>query len=177
MSTLTIRRTSTRAEFDAVGRLIASLVLAQRYGPVQDPALADGTTDGKIKSTADVDYHIGTGAYAKSATDELWDLSAETDTAADEYRAYWLLLDSSGTASIAASGEQASAAAALEDLPALDGTKAVIGVYVAGLSCDFNGAAGLEAQGTLYDGIPEGAALGGNIPGTYTAAVPLFSYT
>lgn len=177
MATVTIRKTGTRAEFDEFARICASLSLRQNYSCVQDPAIANGTTAGKLKTVGDVDYSIGTGLYAKSGTDDLWDLSGETDTAADEYRAYWLLLNSSGTASFAASGEQASAADALADLPALDGTKSVIGVFVAGLSCDFDDAGGLAAQGTIYDGIPEGAALGSDPGvGTYTAALPLFVF-
>uniref|UniRef100_UPI00261DAF36 hypothetical protein n=1 Tax=uncultured Nocardioides sp. TaxID=198441 RepID=UPI00261DAF36 len=59
---------------------------------------------------------------------------------------------------------------------ALDGTKAVVGVFVAAPECDFDDAGGLAAQGTIHDGIPEGAALGGDLRHTYTADLPLFVY-
>ena len=176
MGTTTIRRTGNRAELDLMAVVLASLALRTNYGPATLPGLDDGTTDGKIKTTASADFNIGVGTYTKAGTDDLWDLSAETDTAAGTFRAYWLLLNSSGTASIAAGTDQASAADALAALPALDGTKAVLGVYVAGAATDFNGAAGLVAQGDLYDGIPEGAGLGGDLHGTYTAELPLFVY-
>ncbi len=176
MSTLYIRRTAAspaRAELDLAHRLLVSLALLLNYSTLDDAGIGDGTTDGKLKTTATAGYRIGTGVYSKSATDDLWDLTGETDTEAGEYRAYWLLLDSSGTASLSASGEYATEADALASLPDLDGTKAVIGVYVADPECDFDGAAGLAAQGTIYDGIPEGASLGGDLPGTYSAALPL----
>ncbi len=97
-------------------------------------------------------FGISGTRYSKNATDDLWNLSGETDTTGVQYRAYWLYLNSSGTASFAASTNAASLAAALAALPTIDPTKAVIGIYVASPSCDFNGAAGLAAQGTIYNG-------------------------
>lgn len=176
MTTRYIRRTAAapaRAELDLVHQLTVSLALLLNYSTLDDPGIGDGTTAGNLKTTATAGFRIGTGAYSKAATDDLWDLSGETDTTAAQYRAYWLLLDSSGTATFAASGNQTTAALALQDLPALDGTKAVIGVFVAGPSCNFVAAGGLAAQGTIYDGIPEGASLGGDLRHTYTAALPL----
>lgn len=117
-------------------------------------SITDGTTAGNLKIRADVEYTIAGTMYRKAATDDLWNLSGETDTTGAQYRAYWLYLDSAGTASIAAGSNAASSAAALAALPALDGTKAVIGVYVAGLSTDFDDAGGLAAQGTITDGFP-----------------------
>ena len=38
----------------------------------------------------------------------------------------------------------------------VDVTKSVIGVYTAGPDTDFDGAAGLAAQGTIDDGVPVG---------------------
>lgn len=105
-----------------------------------------------------VSYELAGVTYKKVMTDDLWDLSAETDTIAAKYRAYWLCLDSGGTASIVkqTGADSASAAAAIAALPKVTVTKAVLGVYVAGPSTDFNGAAGLAAQGTIYDGLPAG---------------------
>lgn len=121
--------------------------------------IADGTTAGKLKLAADAEYCIGGTFYRKAATDDLWDLSAKTDTTGAQYRAYWLYLDSSGTASLGDGANAASAAAAIAALPAITSTKAVIGCYVAGLSTDFNGVAGLASQGTIYNGHPGEAAI------------------
>ena len=50
---------------------------------------------------------------------------------------------------------------ALADLPAPAEDKCILGAFVADPACDFNDAGGLEAQGTVYDAIPAGAALDG----------------
>lgn len=115
-------------------------------------SITSGTTAGKLKTRADVEFSIGGTVYRKATTDDLWDLSAQTDTTGAQYRAFRLYLDSSGVATIGAGTNAASAAAALAALPAEASTKATIGLYVAGLSTDFDGVAGLAAQGTLYEG-------------------------
>ena len=122
------------------------------------PALADGTTDGKLQNGADVSYQIAGQLYVKDATDDLWDLSGVTDTGSGEYQAHDLYLDAAGTATIGSGTVAASAALALAALPAIPATKAVIGVYVAGPSTDYNGAAGLTAQGTLTQGLDSARA-------------------
>ena len=121
--------------------------------------IADGTTDGKLKTAVDVDTRIWGQLRTKAATDDLWDLSGKTDTLAAKYRAYWLYLDSAGAASVATADESgatdsASEAAAIAALPAWDTTKCVVGCYVAGPLTDFNGVAGLAAQGTIINGWP-----------------------
>jgi hypothetical protein len=163
MAAKSIRKTGQQIEMRAYFHVLACLVLLTCYSAnvtATAPGIIDGTTDGKLQSGASVDFTIGGVKYTKAATDDLWDLSAQTDTTASQYRAFWLYLNSSGTASIGAGSNAATAAAALAALPALDGTKSVIGVYVAGPSTDFNGAAGLQAQGTVYNGIPAGARVG-----------------
>lgn len=119
--------------------------------------IGNGGTAGRLRLRGDVTYAIAGRQYRKASTDNLWDLSAETDTTGAQYRAYWLYLDSSGTATIAAGTNAASSAAAIAALPARVTTKAVIGVYVAGLSTDFDNAGGLAAQGTIVDGWPSAA--------------------
>lgn len=120
-----------------------------------DPDVDDGTTDGKIKTTNSVGYYLGGSYYGLPATDDFWDLSAETDTGVGEYRGYILLADDVGAASVVAGSTESSAVGALGALPALvPSGYCVIGAYVAGPSCDFNGAAGLAAQGTFYDQFP-----------------------
>lgn len=125
--------------------------------------IVDGTTDGKLATDGPSWFRINGQLYLKLATDDLWDLSGQTDTTGAQYRAYWLYLNSSGVASIAAGTNAASSAAAIAALPAVAADKAVMGVYVAGLSTDFNGAAGLAAQGTIHLGVPTSLAQ------TYTA--------
>jgi hypothetical protein len=152
----TQRKTGKREELDAAWDVINGMVLRNHFSATSDPGIADGTTDGKLQNVASTTFKIGQFTYTKAATDDLWDLSAQTDTTASQYRAIWLYLNASGTASIGAGSNAASAALALAALPAHDETKSIIGVYVADPSCDFNGAAGLAAQGTIYDGIPVG---------------------
>lgn len=121
--------------------------------------IADGTTDGKLKTAVDVDTRIWGQLRTKAATDDLWDLTTKIDTIAAKYRAYWLYLDSNGAASVVTADESgasdaASEAAAIAALPAWDTTKCVVGCYVAGPLTDFNGVAGLTAQGTVINGWP-----------------------
>jgi hypothetical protein len=155
------RRTGGRAELDALWAALNGLILISHYATQQDGGVGDGTTAGRLRTTASVDFTVGGLYYTKASTDDLWNLSAETDTEADEYRAYWLYLNAAGTASFAAGANAASAAAALKALPAVTTTKSVIGVFVADPSCNFDDAGGLAAQGTIYDGVPAGVP---NVP-------------
>lgn len=114
--------------------------------------IGNGTTAGRLRTNADIEYAIGGTIYRKAATDNLWNLSAETDTTGAQYRAYRLYLDSAGGATAAPSANAASAAAALAALPANVATKVTVGIFVAGPSTDFDNAGGLAAQGTIYEG-------------------------
>jgi hypothetical protein len=160
-----VRKTGKRDEFDALIQRVNAL--ANRC--MTNPGIADGGTDGKLQTANSISFSIDGELYTKAGTDNLWDLTAQTDTIAAQYRAYALYLDSSGTASIGAGSNAASAAAALAALPAFVATKCVVGVYVAGPSCDFNGAAGLEAQGTVHNGTPSGAVGGLDV---FTSVAP-----
>lgn len=158
----TVRRNTpgpARAELDFLHRLIQSLKLHLCNGTQITGAIGNGGTAGHLRTTASVNYKIGQFQYTKASTDDLWNLSAQTDTTAGQYRAYWLYLDASGMASIGAGSNASTAALALAALPVVTATKSVIGVFVAGPSTDFNGAGGLAAQGTIYNGFPEGARL------------------
>ena len=140
----------------AIVGYVNALVLTQAFSTQEDPGIVDGTTDGNLQTGNAVDFTVDGFRYNKAATDDLFDLSGETDTIAAEYRAYWLYLDAAGTATIAAGANSIDEASALLSLPDLDETQSVIGVYIAGPATDFDGAAGLAAQGTVYDGIPAG---------------------
>lgn len=158
----TLRRSTpgpARTELDFLHRAVQSLKLHLCNGTQITGAIGNGGTAGRLRTTASVDYKIGQFQYTKASTDDLWNLSAETDTTASQYRAYWLYLDSSGTASIGVGSNASTAALALAALPVVTASKSVIGVFVAGPSTDFNDAGGLAAQGTIYNGYPEGARL------------------
>ncbi len=135
---------------------LANGLAYDRQSTDDDGAIANGTTDGKLKTVNAVDFQIDGVKFTKAGTDDLWDLTGEVDTIAAEFRAYWLYLDSSGVATIVAGTTKTTEALAKAALPALDLTKSVIGVYTAGPTTDFDGAAGLAAQGTIDDGVPVG---------------------
>lgn len=159
-----VRKTGGRNELDALWAQLTILTYFALFGTQDDAGIGNGTTAGNLRTTASADYKINGITYTKASTDDLWDLSAETDTAAATFRAYWLYLDSSGTASFAAGADKASEADAKLNLPALDTSKSVIGVFIAGAATDFDAVGGLAAQGTIVDGIPAG------VPGAPDAA-------
>ena len=175
-------------DFDDVGGLaIQGDIYDGRASALADPAaitaatpaaittsatvgLADGSTPGHIRTRADSEYRIAGRLYRAPAADDVWDLSAEADTTTG-FKAYWLYLDGAGAATIVGSTEEVDAAAALAALPALNAARDAIGVYVAGPATDFDGVAGLAAQGDIYDGIPFAAAATATTP-TQTSAAP-----
>lgn len=129
------------------------------FGGVGSARLAAGTTAGKIKTVADVDFRIGGRLYTKAATDDLWNLSGETTLASGTYKAAILYLDASGTATYTLTSAQTSAALALRAVGDLTlggyvSTKSVIGIYVSTAAQNW-GSGGLG--GTYYNGIPEAA--------------------
>lgn len=132
--------------------------------------IANGTTAGKLKTTSTVSHKVDGRAYTKAATDDLWDLSAETDTTGVQYRAYWLYVNASGTASIEAGSNATTGALALAALPVPSTSKSVFGVFLAGPSTDFNAGGGLTGQAgaIVYHGIPpESSYVPGTPSGTY----------
>lgn len=171
---LNLRRTGGRTELTALLAALNCRTLQQCFSTHTDAGIGNGTTAGRLRTTASSSYTVAGMEYSKASTDDLWDLSGETDTAAGMYRAYWLYLDSAGAASfVASNGDWDSAAAALADLPAVTETKSIIGVFVADPACDFDDAGGLAAQGTIYDGIPAGAYIG--VPGQVYRAPELIT--
>ena len=156
-----IRKTGGRSEFDGFAAAIKALWWTNHNAARASGAIANGTTAGKLKTTKDITFALGGSLYFKATTDDLWTLSGLATLSTGQYRATALLLDSSGTASIASGAVAATAAAALAGLSAsgvLDGTKAVIGVFVAGPSTNYANA--LSGQGTIYNGLPDGVFSG-----------------
>lgn len=138
---------------------VVALLYRREHEALTFGSIGNGGTAGRLRTNAAVTYRIGGTLYTKASTDDLWNLSAQTDTTGAQYRAFWLYLDSSGTATIAAGENAASAALAIAALPAVTSTKAVVGCFVAGLSTDFDAAGGLAAQGTIYNGWPSAQTL------------------
>lgn len=152
----TQRMTGSRDELDALWGTINNLLMQTYYSFVVGvlPAVGNGGTAGNLRTTASVDYNIGlAGGGTLASTDDLWDLSAEVDTLASQWRAYWLYND--GT--FDAGGIASSGVSALAGLPIPDPAKSIIGTYTAGPLTDFDDGGGLAAQGTIADGVPSGA--------------------
>jgi len=154
-----IRKTPVghRAELDAiVARLNANANACLTYA-----VIANGTTAGRLRTTAGISYRVDGTMYAKSSTDDLWNLSAQATLGSGVTKAFWLYLDAAGTATIEAGTAGTTTATALAGLPVPSTTKSVIGVFVAGSATNFANA--LSSQGTIYHGIPAGAVV---IPGS-----------
>ncbi len=113
-------------------------------------ALFGQGANGKIQTKGDAEFRIGGRRYRKAATVDLFDLSALGTTGVGVYKAVYLYLSTAGAASVVAGTGAASSAAAIAALPAVDVTKAPIGVYVMNPSGNFANA--LDAQGTYLEG-------------------------
>ncbi|MDE2102910.1 MAG: hypothetical protein KGL39_37040 [Patescibacteria group bacterium] len=110
-------------------------------------ALAAGTTAGTVKTTATCTYLLGNTGVSKSATDNLFNLTALT-TAANGFAKVLLQLDASGTATVKKGAESTtSQAAAL--FPAADANTCVVGWVELGNSY----AGGAIASG-IFNGTP-----------------------
>ena len=154
---MNVRKTGGRTELDVYANCIRGLMYRLLHSIEKDAAILDGTTAGKLKTTVAVIPQIDGYANASLAgTDDFWDLSAETDTIAAQYRAYWLYVDGSNVASFVAGSNSDTEVDALRALPVLDASKAIIGVFVAGPATDFSLA--LIGQGTIFDRVPDGAS-------------------
>lgn len=115
--------------------------------------IGDGSA-GFISTTIAADFRVDGALFTLGASADHWDLSAETDTIAAQYRAYALLVDASGVASFESGDNSTSENAAIDSLAVTVSTKSRIGVYVAGPSTDFNAGGGLAGQGSYFDGWP-----------------------
>lgn len=162
---LSVRRTGGIDQLDAV----MGLHQAWANAVMGYATIANGTTNGKLKTTSTVAYKVDSQVYTKAATDDLWTLSAIATMSANQYRAITLYIDASGTASIdtgtVVTNTDATAGklAALAACPVLPATKSIFGVFVAGPSTNFANA--LSSQGTIYHGIPTGYGTLSLVPG------------
>lgn len=138
----------------AAADIRANIAGTRLNAAVSQAGLADGVTDGKIQTVGGVVYTVNGAIYKIAPANDKWDLSAEVDTIPAEYRAYSLQLDAAGAALIVGGANSASASAAYSVLPPPAVGYSRVGVYIAGPSCDFDGVAGLSAQGTIYHGYP-----------------------
>ena len=147
---ISIRRTGG---IDMIESLIYSLQAALNR-VLGYATIANGTTAGKLKTTTDAAFGIGSRVFLKAATDDLWTLSGIATMSSGQYRAVTLYIDSAGTATIDSGTVSTTAALALSLAPVIPPTKSIFGVFVAGPSTNFGSA--LTSQGTLYHGIPDG---------------------
>ena len=158
---MNVRKTGGRNELDIYRNSLRGLMYRLLNSLANPAIIANGTTAGNLRTTATAIGPLIDGDPAANlvAQDDFWDLSAETDTAAGKFRAYWLYVDVALAATFVASGsDRDTAQEALESLPDLDATKSILGVYVAGPATDFDDAGGLAAQGTIHDRVPDFAA-------------------
>lgn len=146
----TIRRTMGLDMMEAAFSLLAFLV--NRCFTFAN--IANGTTNGKLKTQAAASFAVDGAVYTKAATDDLWTLSGIATMSAGQYRAITLYMDAAGTATIDSGTVAVTAALALAAAPAAVATKSIFGVFVAGPSTNFANA--LTSQGTLYHGVPAG---------------------
>lgn len=128
--------------------------------------VADGGTAGKIKTTNAISYSLADQLYSKAATDNFWDLSGQTDTIANQYRGYRLMIDASGAASFTATANvvnavEATAQAAVRALLlalADVASKTVVAEVIIGPETDFSMDAILGNTGSVayqgYSGAP-----------------------
>lgn len=167
----TVRRSNgKRPELDFLWLMYACLNMLTMFSTFGSGAIGNGTTNGRLRTTASATGRVAGVEVTKASTDDLWNLSAQTATGAAAYRAFWLYIDSAGTASFVAGTDATSAVLALAALPAHDETKCILGVYVANPSTNFANA--LAAQGTIYNRIPAGVPCG--VPGkTYVTPARL----
>lgn len=156
---MNVRTTGGPDHLDALANYLRGLAYRSLASCSADPGIGDGTTAGHLRTNAAVVPAVdGVPNATLASTDDLWDLSAEVDTAAATFRAYWLYVDGANAATFVAGSDSSSEVNALRSLPALDATKSIVGVYVAGAATDFNDAGGLDAQGSIFDRVPDGAS-------------------
>ena len=152
-----VRKTGGRTELDTYAKALRGLLYRLLHSIDLSAAVGDGTTNGQLRTTVAVVPSVdGIANASLASTDDFWDLSAEVDTAAAKFRAYWLYVSAANAASFAAGSDMDSEADALQALPALDTAQAILGVYVAGPVTDFTAA--LAAQGTISQRVPDGAS-------------------
>lgn len=160
-----VRKTAPhREELDALIRQ-HNLRLTDENGPLSLPVIGNGTTAGRLRTTGSTTFRINGQLYSKASTDDLWNLSALTNVGAGVYRGVALCISDAGVATIVAGTANADAeAAARAALALVPSTVAVLGVYIAGPSTDWDDAGGLAAQGEIRVGRPALAAAITSIP-------------
>lgn len=132
-----------------------NLRLTDENGPLSLPVIGNGTTAGRLRTTGATTYRIAGQLFSKASTDDLWNLSALTNVGSGVYRGVALCISDAGAATIVAGTANADAEAATRDALALvPSTVAVLGVYIAGPSTDWDAGGGLAAQGEILVGRP-----------------------
>ena len=138
----------------AIGNSAGTTLVGEFYGRLLTaPALAAGTTAGKVKSKIGFSYKIGDSIYYKPATDDLWDLTGLTDLTTN-YAKVLLLIDSAGTCT----AQDGTHGATLADaaFPRLADDQVIVGYLTIGdgTAHDWSAEAVTADGGVLYSGIP-----------------------
>lgn len=133
----------------------------QENALLDNGAIIQGATAGKIKTVNAISFKVDGQIYTKAATDDLFDLGALGDVAASVFQAILLCLNAAGTASVVEGAEKTSLALALADVELkIPESLCVVGLFATdGTACDWNDAGGLDAQGTYYNGLPAAIVL------------------
>ena len=156
---MNVRKTGGRSELDTYADILRGVMYRTQSSCAASPGIGNGTTAGNLRTTAAVVPKVnGVPNATLASTDDLWDLSAEVDTGAAEFRAYWLYVNAANAGSFVAGTAGTTEAEALQALPALDASKSIVGAFVAGVGTDFNLPLGLAGQGTIFDRVPDGAS-------------------
>jgi hypothetical protein len=155
---VTVRKTPVggRHELDRITAILNSRQL------LSYPNVGNGTTAGKLRTNATTVGRIGGLMISKASADDLWAFAAEAALTAGQYRGYWLAIDVSGAAIAVASTRgtvQTTQALAKANLPAIDLSWLIVGVYIAGTAGATDFTAALVAQGAVFNGIPDGCGL------------------
>lgn len=159
---VSIRKTpiGNRAELDAiVARLNVAANAVLGYATI-----TNGTTAGKLRTTAAAAFRVDGQAYTKASTDDLWAFAAEAALTDGQYRAYWLYVDAAGAGSIERGTVAASATLARAGLSEPSASKSVFGVFTAGSAGATDFTAALTSQGAVAHGIPADACVLGTSP-------------
>ena len=141
---------------------------AQNQITTGTPGLAIGGTATKVQLVNNIEYTINGIGYSKTATDDLWTLTggvlADGDT-----RGYYLLLDSSGTATVQATAADSSSGVGGLTWPTPTADRVVVGTLTvttsgATFTPDTTNLSAAEVTDTYSDGLSLAGALAAVLP-------------
>lgn len=151
---------------DLKWQLLLSAKLQALHSPTTVPEIQNGTADGALGFSTDFVTRVSGYDVTAGAATIKWAFSGLDEVPVGESRAYWLCIDADDNPfifagqSVAYNDDGILPRSPLELLPELDLlTYGICGVFVVTNGSDFANA-DMESQGTIYQGIPEGAFIG-----------------